>query len=64
MIVSADADRCAGHGACVATCPELFTLTSDGYVEVTADRVPDELVELVKRAAAECPEKAILVDTP
>ncbi|WP_018638394.1 ferredoxin [Parafrankia elaeagni] len=59
--VSIDSERCAGHGACVTVCPDAFALTGDGYAELTVDRIPEELVELVERAAAQCPERAILL---
>ncbi|KPM53580.1 ferredoxin [Frankia sp. CcI49] len=64
MIASVDPERCAGHGACVSTCPEVFTFTDDGYAEVAVDRIPDELAELARRAAYECPERAVLVESP
>ena len=61
MRVAVDEDRCRGHGVCCATCPEVFTLTDDGYSEVLSPEVPAGL-ELAARAAADsCPERAITV---
>ena len=59
MILHVDSDRCAGHGACVATCPEVFAFTDDGYAEVVMDRIPDELADLAGQARNHCPEQAI-----
>jgi ferredoxin len=59
VILHVDSDRCAGHGACVATCPEVFSITEHGYAEVVMDRIPDELAELAGQARAHCPEQAI-----
>lgn len=59
MIVTIDQDRCAGHGACCATSPEVFTLTDDGYAEVQSPDVPAHLEQAVRTAVSQCPEKAI-----
>ena len=62
MRASVDQERCAGHGACVVTCPEIFSLTADGCSEATAGPVPEASVVLVRQAASQCPERAITVD--
>jgi ferredoxin len=54
-----DEDRCRGHGVCWSLCPQVFTLTDDGYAVASPDEVPDEHVELVRQAVANCPEHAI-----
>lgn len=59
MILHVDSDRCAGHGACVATCPEVFSFTDGGFAEVVMDQIPDGLVELAGQAQRQCPEQAI-----
>lgn len=63
MKVFIDPERCAGHGACVATCPDVFEIGDDGYARVTVDEVPAELSGPVEQAARQCPERAITVDT-
>jgi len=60
---SVDPDLCAGHGVCVVTCPGVFALTDDGYSEVTVEAVPADLAGLVRRAAGQCPERAIDLET-
>jgi ferredoxin len=57
--VTVDDDRCAGHGVCCALCPEVFTLTDDGYTAGQVDAGPAELVGVVRAAARRCPERAI-----
>lgn len=56
-----DAERCAGHGACVTTCPEVFAMTADGFARATTESIPENLVAQARRAARECPEQAIEV---
>lgn len=62
MKVSVDSDVCAGHGACVDICPEVFEIGAEGYSVVIVDEVPPELTERVARAVEECPTGAIEVD--
>ena len=59
MKVTVDADSCAGHGACVVTCPEVFVIGDDGYAEVLVDEVPVGLEAAVRQAVDECPTQAI-----
>jgi ferredoxin len=56
-----DEDRCRGHGVCCVTCPEVFTLTDDGYSEVREPGIPPGLEQAVRAAAGNCPEHAITV---
>jgi ferredoxin len=59
MKVSVDDQCCRGHGVCVTLCPEVFSLTEDGYsVAITSD-VPTELEASAREAIACCPEQAI-----
>jgi ferredoxin len=59
MKVRVDDDRCRGHGVCVAVCPDIFTLTDDGYAASLVDHVPAELTSAVREAITGCPENAI-----
>jgi len=61
MKVTVDDDRCRGHGICWSLCPEVFTLTDDGYASVTVSEVPAEFEDGVQAAYASCPERAITV---
>lgn len=62
MRVSVDDDVCAAFGVCVITCPEVFQLGAHGYAEVIVDVVPPALEDLVRKAADECPSRAIEVE--
>jgi len=59
--VTVDIDLCAGHGACMVTCPSVFTICDDGYAEVLVDVVPAEHEASVRRAERECPTQAISI---
>jgi ferredoxin len=59
--VTVDDDRCRGHAVCCSLCPEVFTLTDDGYSVAQAPDIPAGLEEAVRAAAASCPERAITV---
>ena len=59
MKVTVDADRCRGHGVCVSLCPEVFTLTDDGYSVADTDDVPVGSEAVVREAIECCPEEAI-----
>ena len=61
MKVEIDADCCGGFGQCVATCPDVFELTDDGYAVVLLPDVPVELEVAVGEAARLCPTHAITV---
>jgi ferredoxin len=58
---SVDDERCRGHGICELACPEVFTLTDDGYAEAREGELPARTEAGVKTAAGSCPERAITV---
>ncbi len=59
MNVAVDDDRCRGHAVCYSLCPQVFTLTEDGYTVVRVPELPAEFEEAVHAAAGRCPERAI-----
>ena len=59
MKATVDEDRCRGHGVCCTICPEVFTLTDDGYSVALDAEVPAEYQDAVRSAGANCPERAI-----
>jgi ferredoxin len=61
MKVRVDTEVCAGFGICVGICPEVFALHDDGYAVVLVDEVPAEFEDLTRRAADQCPSRAISV---
>lgn len=62
MRVTVDEDRCRGHGVCCALSPEVFDLSDDGYATVEEPDVPQQFEQVVRTAAASCPERAISWD--
>ena len=62
MKVIVDASRCQGHTVCNMIAPEIFELSDeDGHAFVLIDTVPAQLEAKVQRAAANCPERAVLI---
>lgn len=58
MEVTIDRSGCIGCGQCVAACPDVFELASDGLAQVI--RQPDASNEGEARVAAEaCPVSVI-----
>ncbi|TQC43155.1 ferredoxin [Rhodococcus sp. WS4] len=53
-------DRCAGHGRCYSTAPELIDSDDYGHGEVIGDGVvPPELEQEAQAAVLGCPEAAL-----
>lgn len=65
MKVVIDGDKCTGHGRCYALAPTVFDADDDGFgVVIAADRDLDpEGEEHAARAAANCPESAIRLES-
>ena len=61
--VAVDSDKCQGHNRCMALCPEVFGADDYGYSVVTSPLVGPELLEKVRLAEANCPERAITVSS-
>jgi ferredoxin len=53
---------CDGYGMCAELLPELIVLDDWGYPMVYEGSVPDDLVELAKRAVRICPTVALLLE--
>jgi ferredoxin len=62
--VRVDGTRCQGHNRCIALCPEVFEADEEGYSLVKMPEIPGELLDRVRLAEANCPERAIEVTTP
>jgi ferredoxin len=59
MRVWVDDQRCRGHGMCLTVCPDVFSLTDDGYAVSIESDVPTELESAAHEAIEFCPERAI-----
>lgn len=63
MRVRVEADACHGHQSCAIAAPEVFGSDDLGnaVVLITGD-IPAHLEAKVRRAEANCPERAVVVD--
>jgi ferredoxin len=59
--VRIDADTCEGHGLCITDLPAVFGADDDGYGQVAAPTVPDELRAQVQACVQGCPAGAISI---
>jgi ferredoxin len=57
--VAVDDQRCRGHGMCLTLCPDVFSLTDDGYSVADPSEVPAGLEPAAQEAIENCPEHAI-----
>ena len=57
--IHVDPVACDAYGYCAELLPERITLDEWGYPFVDGTPVTGELVDLARRAAAECPRRAI-----
>ena len=60
MLVSVDLDRCEGHGLCVLTAPEVFSLDQFGRLQVLV-RPEARHRAAVEESARMCPALAVSV---
>ena len=59
MKVWVDDQRCRGHGMYLTVCPDVFSLTDDGYAVSIDSDVPTEFESATREAIEFCPEQAI-----
>ena len=66
MFVQIDTARCAGHGQCHYTAPELFDVDAEGFGVVTVTGpLPEGLAGAAEAGVSACPERAVIVsDAP
>ena len=62
MRLQIDASRCTGHGRCYTLAPALFDCDDEGFGHVVDEEVTPEQEADARRAAASCPERAVLLD--
>ena len=62
MRVAVDPDVCQGHTLCALAAPDVFLLgEDDGHAYVTSADVDPAREDVVRKAAATCPEGAITI---
>jgi ferredoxin len=57
-----DPVACDAYGYCAELLPERITTDEWGYPFIDGAPLEGQLVELARRAAAECPRRALLLD--
>jgi ferredoxin len=63
MRIRVDNDRCQGHQMCTMAAPDLFESDEYGYAYTVGDgTVPPDLDPIARRAEANCPERAVLLE--
>ncbi len=63
MRISIDNERCQGHGRCYAIAPELVEPDDIGNARIVGDgSVPPALEDDARKAAANCPEDAVILE--
>ena len=63
MRIRVDGDKCQGHQMCAIAAPELFESDEYGYSHANGDgTVPPDLEPSARRAVANCPERAVLLE--
>ena len=59
-----DPIACDAYGFCAELLPEAITLDEWGYPMVDGAPLPADLVEVARRAARDCPRRAITLREP
>ena len=63
MRLTVDYEKCQGHTLCAWAAPAVIRLgDDDGRAVVDDPNVPPEQEEAVRRAVANCPESALILD--
>jgi ferredoxin len=63
MKLRIDLDACTGHGRCYSLAPELFDADDYGHSLLLTEEVPEDQVERARLAEANCPERAITLES-
>ncbi|MFN2538859.1 MAG: ferredoxin [Mycobacteriales bacterium] len=62
MRVAVDSSKCQGHTQCAMSAPTVFGLDDeDGHAVVLMPDVPADLEADVRKAALNCPERAVVI---
>lgn len=61
MKLTIDTGKCSGHGRCYTLAPDYFDCDDEGFPVVLKADLDDTDVVRLQGAAANCPERAILL---
>ena len=62
MKVRVDSEVCVGHGRCYEIAPEVFSDDERGHCVISHSEVTKENAAAARKAEANCPERAILIE--
>lgn len=62
MKVRVDSEICVGHGRCYEIAPEVFSDDERGHCVIRQAEVTKEHEAATRKAEANCPERAILIE--
>jgi ferredoxin len=62
--MTVDPIACEAFGYCAELLGEIISLDEWGYPIVTGDPIPPSLVALAKKAARDCPRRALILSSP
>ncbi|MQY24627.1 ferredoxin [Nocardia aurantia] len=62
MKLIVDFDQCEANGICVGIAPDIFELDDQDYLNVNVSDVPDDRLEAVREAVAQCPKAALRLE--
>lgn len=62
MRIRIDSEACTGHGRCYTLAPDLVIADDEGFGKVVQADVPAEQEGVARRAAMNCPERAVHLD--
>ena len=63
MKVRVDLALCVGHGRCYELAPDVFGEDERGHCRLLVETVPPDLREQARIGAANCPERAIELES-
>ncbi|MGV9680442.1 ferredoxin [Nocardia sp. NPDC003482] len=62
MKLSVDFDQCEANGICVGIAPDVFELDDEDQLHVGLTEVPDDRLDDVRTAVAQCPKAALRLE--
>ncbi|MFF0493309.1 ferredoxin [Nocardia sp. NPDC004068] len=62
MKLSVDFDQCEANGICVGIAPDVFELDDEDQLHVALTEVPDDRLDDVRTAVAQCPKAALRLE--
>ena len=63
MNLRVDGERCVGHGRCYELAPGVFGEDERGHCRLLREEVQAELEEQARLGVANCPERAIEIES-